>query len=350
MSKQIVQLLALTTLGLHAQEVFGVMKTQKGKSHTVDTLSEKLKALASKDIETAINSLASAGLIVAKKDETEAITGYVLPKSSAEELAAEAANTIGGKAHTSKTSNTDLVLYKGEKVLFQAHTLSPEVKAGQLVQYGILSRTHINEQGFQYFNIKKLNDAGEAAGVCAKKSSGVVLVDAAGKVYANVNDAPVPQNAVPMIGLKKAASDVAKPELVDANSLDLTAKGSAVLVFVAEGSPTSRAMKKVLAKMEADYSSSILIVEADAYWNAKLASQMQVRTVPTLINIKDGNVSDKITGLTSEEDLNKFFTAAVKNQGKAAPLANLPYSVEAVSENAEPTDSAAPESTAPTAA
>jgi thiol-disulfide isomerase/thioredoxin len=339
--RQIANLIVLSALSAQAQSVYDTMKKSKGKNFTSETLAEKLPETDEKELTAAITSLVDSGLIEKNTDKDDAFLGYVFPKAESTALAAEADNTIGGKSHTSRTANSNLVIYQGETVAFKAHTLSPEAKAGQLVQFGTVRRTHLNEQGFQYFNLDKLNAEGEKVGTCAKKSSGIILVDENNQPYADPSSAPIPEGVKAVIGLKKAAG-LEKPSTVDCAPIDVESmKGSAVIVFTGEGSPASRAMQSTIEKVVAEYSGSILVVEVDAYWNARLAAQMAVREVPTVVAIKDGSVSDRISGTTSEEDLSKFFAAAVKSQGKTATLSELPY-VEAAVE--EPTAEAEAES------
>ena len=213
-------------------------------------------------------------------------------------------------------------------VVFKTHVLSPEYKAGQKIQYGAVNRTHINEEGFQYFDTKKLVEFGgdQTGSGCAKKSSSLFLVDDKGNPYENPYNAPVPEGSVEMIGLKKAASDVEKPSIIDTRPLDTEAmEGVAVLIFTAEGSPAYRASEAALNAVAEAFDGKVLTFSVDAYWNARLAAQFGIRQAPSVLVIKDGNVESQVAGQFDEEQLTEIYESAVKLQGKADVLTELPF-------------------------
>lgn len=325
----IIGLIALQTLSAPAVAAYETMKKSKGRSFNAETLAEKMEGTDADSLADPLAALTAAGLIstVTPEGATEP-NGWTVPKATAADLSGAAANGVGTKTHTTRTANTNLVMYKGDTVVFKTHTLSKEYKdLNQKVQYGTLNRTHINEEGFQYFDAKKLAEFGgeEIGAKCAKKSSGLFLVDDNGIPYENPFEAPVPEASVEMIGLKKAAKEVFKPEVAGSQPINLDEmEGTAVLIFFAPASPDSRAMEAAFAAAEAEYGSKVLTVQFDAYWNSRVSAQFGLRQVPSIIVLKNGNVESQVAGILDQDAVNAVFDSAVKAQGKKAVLAELP--------------------------
>ena len=94
-------------------------------------------------------------------------------------------------------------------------------------------------------------------------------------------------------------------QLTDANYKEnvLDKKGVALVDFWAEWCGPCRMIGPVIEELAAEYDGKALIAKVDVDENAELSQQYQVRSIPTILILKDGEVVDKHVGVASKKQL-----------------------------------------------
>ena len=94
-------------------------------------------------------------------------------------------------------------------------------------------------------------------------------------------------------------------QLTDANYKEnvLDKKGVALVDFWAEWCGPCRMIGPVIEELATEYEGKALIAKVDVDENAELSQQYQVRSIPTILILKDGEVVDKHVGVASKKQL-----------------------------------------------
>ena len=322
-TRAIINLSALRGLNQEQSSIFALFFGQKGRYFNNEKILDKLKGslMPAEDIKEgeepkaekaakgkitrALKILVDAGVIHQKEDQPASeAKEYKMQEYDIKDLGEERQLLIGGKAHTTLTSNSETVFYQGDLLLYMCHPLSPEYKAEQRIGTATLKDYHVNEEGFLYGIVTKpVMVEGEKAKNCAVKLSQAQLLDEA-----------IPEGAKECVKYKQKAS-LTKPEL---KALPNMEKGTHLLFFNAAWSPNSLHMKQILeglfktkeikGKMEMhSVNTDHQVDEGKAY---------NIRTCATLIVIKNGKETGRLVGMPNAEDVNKeiynFLKKAIK--------------------------------------
>ena len=94
-------------------------------------------------------------------------------------------------------------------------------------------------------------------------------------------------------------------QLTDANYKEnvLDKKGIAVVDFWAEWCGPCRMIGPVIEELATEYDGKALVAKVDVDENAELSQQYGVRSIPTILILKDGEVVDKHVGVTTKQAL-----------------------------------------------
>ncbi len=94
-------------------------------------------------------------------------------------------------------------------------------------------------------------------------------------------------------------------QLTDANYKEnvLDKKGVAVVDFWAEWCGPCRMIGPVIEELATEYDGKALVAKVDVDENAELSQQYGVRSIPTILILKDGQVVDKHVGVTTKQAL-----------------------------------------------
>ena len=93
-------------------------------------------------------------------------------------------------------------------------------------------------------------------------------------------------------------------ELDQSNFESFIASNTTVLVdFWAPWCGPCKAIAPILEELSTELSESVKIGKVNVDNNSELASQYEVRAIPTIKIFKDGEVADTVVGLSSKEDL-----------------------------------------------
>ena len=94
-------------------------------------------------------------------------------------------------------------------------------------------------------------------------------------------------------------------ELTDANFKEsvLDKKGIAVVDFWAEWCGPCRMIGPIIEELATEYEGKALIAKVDVDENSELSQKFGVRSIPTILILKDGEVVDKHVGVTTKQAL-----------------------------------------------
>lgn len=93
--------------------------------------------------------------------------------------------------------------------------------------------------------------------------------------------------------------------LTDANFQEnvLDKEGITLVDFWAEWCGPCRMIGPVIEELATEYEGKALIAKVDVDENAELSQRYQVRSIPTILILKDGEVVDKHVGVTTKQAL-----------------------------------------------
>ena len=94
-------------------------------------------------------------------------------------------------------------------------------------------------------------------------------------------------------------------ELTDANFQEnvLDKKGIALVDFWAEWCGPCRMIGPIVEELSKDYEGKALVAKVDVDENSELSQKYGVRSIPTILILKDGEVVDKHVGVTTKQAL-----------------------------------------------
>ncbi|WP_020571852.1 thioredoxin [Neolewinella persica] len=94
-------------------------------------------------------------------------------------------------------------------------------------------------------------------------------------------------------------------ELTDANFQEnvLDKKGVAVVDFWAEWCGPCRMIGPIIEELATEYDGKALIAKVDVDENSELSAKFGVRSIPTILILKDGEIVDKHVGVTTKQAL-----------------------------------------------
>ncbi|MGQ4583852.1 thioredoxin [Lysobacter sp. F60174L2] len=134
-------------------------------------------------------------------------------------------------------------------------------------------------------------------------------------------------------------ADAAKPHVLDATADNFEAEvlqkslQTPVLVdFWAEWCGPCKQLGPVLEKLAGDYNGAFVLAKVDADKEQQLAGAFQVRSIPTVFLVKDGQIADGFPGVLPEGQIREFLKHHGIEPGEPAPA------TEAVEADTIPTD------------
>jgi thioredoxin 1 len=92
-------------------------------------------------------------------------------------------------------------------------------------------------------------------------------------------------------------------EFTDSNFTEKTSEGVVLVDFWATWCGPCRAIAPVVEELYADYKDKALVGKLDVDNNPEVAIKYEVRSIPTLLILKDGHVIHKHVGITTKQAL-----------------------------------------------
>lgn len=99
--------------------------------------------------------------------------------------------------------------------------------------------------------------------------------------------------------------------LTPENFKQMVQQGKVVLDFYADWCSPCRMMEPVLEKMKNEFNEvNFFKVNVDS--NQQAASTYEIRSIPTIVFLKDGQEADRVVGLVAEDDFKKKIKEAFR--------------------------------------
>ncbi|MFS8136767.1 MAG: tetratricopeptide repeat protein [Thermomonas sp.] len=105
--------------------------------------------------------------------------------------------------------------------------------------------------------------------------------------------------------------------------------------FWAAGFEPCEALSPLLEKLAADYNGAFLLAKVDAQHEQDLASAFQIRSVPTVMLVKDGQLLDGFPGALPESQVKEFLTHHGIEPAAAVEVENAEVAAPPVDPHAE---------------
>lgn len=100
--------------------------------------------------------------------------------------------------------------------------------------------------------------------------------------------------------------------ITSANFSELVASGKPVIVdFWAEWCGPCRMVAPIVEKLAEEYADKAIIGKCNVDENDEMTSQFSIRSIPTIIFLKDGKMVDKQVGACSEDVLRQKIEAVL---------------------------------------
>lgn len=99
--------------------------------------------------------------------------------------------------------------------------------------------------------------------------------------------------------------------VTDADFAEQTAKGVALIDFWADWCPPCRMQGPIVEKVASQYSGRALVGKVDVDSNHETAGKFGVRSIPTIVVLKDGEEFRRLVGLQTEEKLRSVLDEAL---------------------------------------
>ena len=91
----------------------------------------------------------------------------------------------------------------------------------------------------------------------------------------------------------------------------LNSQKSAVVDFTAEWSGGSQKLEQLMEDISCDYSDSIFFYRVNIDSIEDIASRYHVTSIPSLLFFKNGEVVNRVTGLTSREEITEKMSSCL---------------------------------------
>ncbi len=103
-------------------------------------------------------------------------------------------------------------------------------------------------------------------------------------------------------------------EFTDSNFGDSVKEGVTVVDFWAEWCGPCRMVGPIIEELATDYENKALIGKVNVDDNPEISMKYGIRSIPTILFLKNGEVVDKQVGVTTKKNLADKIDAAIKTE------------------------------------
>lgn len=103
-------------------------------------------------------------------------------------------------------------------------------------------------------------------------------------------------------------------EFTDSNFGDSVKEGVTVVDFWAEWCGPCRMVGPIIEELANDYENKALIGKVNVDDNPEISMKFGIRSIPTILFLKNGEVVDKQVGVTTKKNLADKIDAAIKTE------------------------------------
>ncbi len=103
-------------------------------------------------------------------------------------------------------------------------------------------------------------------------------------------------------------------EFTDSNFSDSVKEGVTVVDFWAEWCGPCRMVGPIIEELANDYENKALIGKVNVDDNPEISMKYGIRSIPTILFLKNGEVVDKQVGVTTKKNLADKIDAAIKTE------------------------------------